>query len=224
MILHVLIAMFAGWLQRHQQQTIAYLLEGNRALKAHLGGRRLRFTDTERRVAALAHPVRSKYLRLSRFMVYCASHQAHSTEFLDLTSLTLGEARQYIRVLMEHGNDARFLAFTMYIEDVMMPAMADEHVRIVRRERARDDAPLRDRPKLGLQHTGIAPLLPCSPLPQRIPGDLLQVTFGVGCQFIGQRAYGLGSRRTSAKICSTEPWTTSPRLAAAIRGLSKVSS
>ena len=33
MILYILIAMFAGWLQRHQQQTIACLLEENRILK-----------------------------------------------------------------------------------------------------------------------------------------------------------------------------------------------
>ena len=58
MILHVLIAMVAGWLQRHQQQAITYLLAENRVLKAHLGGRRLRLTDTERRrLAALAHPL-----------------------------------------------------------------------------------------------------------------------------------------------------------------------
>src|SRR5919199_735068 len=58
MILHVLIAMVAGWLQRHQQQVITYLQEENRILKAHLGGRRLRLTDTERhRLAALAHPL-----------------------------------------------------------------------------------------------------------------------------------------------------------------------
>jgi len=57
-ILHVLIAMVAGWLQRHQQQVIAYLLEENRVWKAQLGGRRLRLTDTERRrLAALAHPL-----------------------------------------------------------------------------------------------------------------------------------------------------------------------
>jgi transposase InsO family protein len=49
MILHVLIAMVAGWLQRHQQQVITYLHEENRVLKAQLGGRRLRLTDTERR-------------------------------------------------------------------------------------------------------------------------------------------------------------------------------
>jgi hypothetical protein len=30
MILHVLIAMIAGWIQRHQQQVIAYLQEENR--------------------------------------------------------------------------------------------------------------------------------------------------------------------------------------------------
>ncbi len=58
MILHILIAMVAGWLQRHQQQVITYLLEENRVLKAHPGGRRLRLTDTERRrLATLAHPL-----------------------------------------------------------------------------------------------------------------------------------------------------------------------
>src|SRR5712692_2393464 len=64
MILHVLIAMVAGWVQRHQQQVIAYLLEGNRVLKAQLGGRRLRLTDTERRrLAALAHPLGRQRLK-----------------------------------------------------------------------------------------------------------------------------------------------------------------
>ena len=60
MILHVLIAMVAGWLQRHQQQVITYLLAENRVLKAQLGGRRLRLTDMERRrLATLAHPLAS---------------------------------------------------------------------------------------------------------------------------------------------------------------------
>src|SRR6266511_5159851 len=64
MILHVLIAMVAGWLQRHQQQIITYLIEENRVLQAHLGGRRLRLTDTERRrLAALAHPLGRKRLK-----------------------------------------------------------------------------------------------------------------------------------------------------------------
>src|ERR671930_738167 len=64
MILHVLIAMVAGWLQRHQQQVITYLLAENRVLKAQLGGRRLRLSDTERRrLAALAHPLGRKRLK-----------------------------------------------------------------------------------------------------------------------------------------------------------------
>jgi hypothetical protein len=64
MILQILIAMVAGWLQRHQQQVISYLLEENRVLKAHLGARRLRLTDPERRrLAALAHPLGRKRLK-----------------------------------------------------------------------------------------------------------------------------------------------------------------
>ncbi len=64
MILHILIAMVAGWLQRHQQQVITYLLAENRVLKAQLGGRRLRLTDTERqRLAALARPLGRKRLK-----------------------------------------------------------------------------------------------------------------------------------------------------------------
>jgi len=58
MILQVLIAMIAGWINRHQQQVIVYLLEENRTLHAKLGRRRIRFTDTERhRLAALAFPI-----------------------------------------------------------------------------------------------------------------------------------------------------------------------
>ena len=64
MILQMLIVMIAGWLQRHQQQVISYLIEENRVLRAHLGGRRLRLTDMERsRLAVLAHPLGRKRLK-----------------------------------------------------------------------------------------------------------------------------------------------------------------
>ena len=63
MILHVLIAMVAGWLQRHQQQVITYLLAKNRLLKAQLGGRRFRLTDTERRPRRVGPPARSERLK-----------------------------------------------------------------------------------------------------------------------------------------------------------------
>ena len=70
MILHVLIAMVAGWLQQHQQQVITYLQEENRVLKAQLGGRRLRLTDTERRrLAALAHPLGRQRLKAMATLV-----------------------------------------------------------------------------------------------------------------------------------------------------------
>ena len=58
MILQILLAMLAGWLQRDQQRVISYLQKENRILKAQLRGRRLRLADTERRrLAGLAQPL-----------------------------------------------------------------------------------------------------------------------------------------------------------------------
>jgi len=54
--LHLLLMMFASWVNRHQLDVIEYLQEENRVLKERLGGRRIRFTDTERRrLARRAH-------------------------------------------------------------------------------------------------------------------------------------------------------------------------
>ena len=47
--LQVLLATFAGWVNRHQAQAIDYLVEENRVLKEQLGGRRLRLTNDQRR-------------------------------------------------------------------------------------------------------------------------------------------------------------------------------
>jgi putative transposase len=64
MILQVLIAMVAGWINRHQQHVITYLKEENRVLTSKLPGGRLRLTDTERRrLAKLAHPLSRKQLK-----------------------------------------------------------------------------------------------------------------------------------------------------------------
>jgi hypothetical protein len=46
---HLLLMMFAWGVNRHQLDVIDYLQEENRVLKERLGGRRLRFTDAERR-------------------------------------------------------------------------------------------------------------------------------------------------------------------------------
>jgi putative transposase len=47
--LHLLLMMFAGWVNRHQLDVIGYLQEENRIIKERPGGRRIRFTDAERR-------------------------------------------------------------------------------------------------------------------------------------------------------------------------------
>ena len=44
-----LVVAVAGWIQREQQAAIVYLLEENKVLKSRLRGRKLRFTDDERR-------------------------------------------------------------------------------------------------------------------------------------------------------------------------------
>ncbi len=49
MILHVMIAMVAGWINRHQPHVITYLKEENRVLKSKLPEARLRLSDAERR-------------------------------------------------------------------------------------------------------------------------------------------------------------------------------
>jgi len=57
--LQFLLATFACWVGRQQSAVIAYLIEENRILKEQLesGGRRLRFTDYQRRrLAAKGKP------------------------------------------------------------------------------------------------------------------------------------------------------------------------
>ena len=44
----------AGWVNRSQQDVIEYLQTENRILREHLGGWRLRLSDAQRRLLALA--------------------------------------------------------------------------------------------------------------------------------------------------------------------------
>lgn len=46
---HIIVAMLCGWLQREQEDVIAFLREENRVLKSRLAGQRLRLDDSERR-------------------------------------------------------------------------------------------------------------------------------------------------------------------------------
>ena len=68
---------FAGWVNRHQLDVIEYLQEENRVLKEHLGGRRIRLTDTERRrLARRAHTLGRKVLNELRTLVTPDTHLA----------------------------------------------------------------------------------------------------------------------------------------------------
>jgi putative transposase len=61
--LRFLLLMVAGWMNRKQQDVIAYLQEENRVLREQLGGKRLRFTnDQRRRLAAKAKKLSRKKL------------------------------------------------------------------------------------------------------------------------------------------------------------------
>ena len=51
--LQCLVLTFAGWVNRHQDDLIAYLREENRVLREHLGPRPLRLTDAQRRRLAV---------------------------------------------------------------------------------------------------------------------------------------------------------------------------
>jgi hypothetical protein len=50
---HFLLFSVAGWMNQHQQRAVDYLLEENRVLREHLGTRRIRFTDDQRRRLAV---------------------------------------------------------------------------------------------------------------------------------------------------------------------------
>lgn len=51
--LQLLVAIFAGWVNRHQQEVIVYLQAENHVLRQQLGPKRLRFTDAQRRRLAV---------------------------------------------------------------------------------------------------------------------------------------------------------------------------
>ena len=60
----LIVVALAGWLNRQQQDAVAYLREENRVLREQLGGKRIRFTDDQRRrLAAKGKALGSKVLR-----------------------------------------------------------------------------------------------------------------------------------------------------------------
>ncbi len=51
--LQFLMLIFAGWVNRSQQDVLEYLQEENRVLREQLGGKRLRFTNGQRCLCVL---------------------------------------------------------------------------------------------------------------------------------------------------------------------------
>lgn len=69
-MVQLLLLLFGGWVNRRQLDVIEYLQEENRILKERLGGRRLRFTDAERRrLARKAHVLGHKLLNALETLV-----------------------------------------------------------------------------------------------------------------------------------------------------------
>ena len=63
-VLRILLLCITGWLDRREREALAYLVEENRLLRRQLGGRRLRFTDDDRRRLAMrAHRLGRAALR-----------------------------------------------------------------------------------------------------------------------------------------------------------------
>ena len=52
-LLHFIVVALSGWVNRHQQAIIDYLIEENRIFKQQLQGRRLRLSDNDRRRLAV---------------------------------------------------------------------------------------------------------------------------------------------------------------------------
>src|SRR5438128_3378923 len=78
-----LVIAVAGWLNQRQQHVIEYLVEENRVLREQLGGRRLRFTDKQRRqLAAKAKRLGRKVLEQVATIVTPATLLAWHRKFI----------------------------------------------------------------------------------------------------------------------------------------------
>ncbi len=62
----LLLVTLAGWINRHQQDVIAYSQEENRILKTKLKGKRIRLTDDERRRLAVKGKALGKRVSLEK--------------------------------------------------------------------------------------------------------------------------------------------------------------
>ena len=124
--LQLLLAMFAGWVNRHQLDAIEYLQEENSVLTERLGGRRIRFTDAERcRLARKAHSLGRKVLN-------------------ELHTLVTPDTRFWcIQGYFDHANAGRAAISLDYARAITHSSFRDQSRR--RRPRPNENCPLRIR-------------------------------------------------------------------------------
>jgi hypothetical protein len=94
-------SLFAGWVNRSQQDVIEYLEEENRVVREQLGGRRLLFTDGQRRrLAAKAKAIGRKGLFEISTLVFVLSVQSECLAKI----IPLGERhlRKAVKEFTEH--------------------------------------------------------------------------------------------------------------------------
>ena len=74
--LQFLLLVFAGWVNRRQLEIVELLQEENRALREQLGGRRLRFTNAQRRRLAATASGEAGVIRraLANILAYGSEH------------------------------------------------------------------------------------------------------------------------------------------------------
>jgi hypothetical protein len=92
--LQVLLVALAGWINRHQQHVIEYLVQENRILKGQLKERRLRLTDDQRRrLAAKGHRLGRRLLRQVATLVTPDRTRSTNTFFWRTISSPAGDRK-----------------------------------------------------------------------------------------------------------------------------------
>ena len=99
----LLVVTVAGWINRHQQDVIDYLVVENRVLKGQLRGRRLRLTDAERRYMDARYDHESALIKMAKMHV-ASTFDGYITELPYYTDNTPVDAAQLMARIMDYSS------------------------------------------------------------------------------------------------------------------------
>ncbi len=118
--LQLLLATFAGWVNREQAQVVAYLVEENSVLKEQLRGRRLRLTDDQRRrLAAKGKVLGRRLMHQVAFGLWSARRWGYRLLFVSTCFYTVDNLRYVLdRTGMKAQIDRQLAAFSAVREVV----------------------------------------------------------------------------------------------------------